>query len=277
MKRRQVEIRDPDGVFRIMWRGRDLLRWSWKPQLLRRVLPAPFVARHVEYSLIASTDDDVQPSERLLNIVLPALQQAANLRLDDLDRRVSVNLSYPQSWWPGEHYRLLAALVAIMQPRCVVEIGTAAGMSALALKQFLPPDGQVVTFDLISWQKYPGACLTEKDFADHRLIQYTDDLCDPNAMQRYHALLCQAELIFVDAAKDGIMEPKFLANLRQVGFVKPPLLILDDIRVWTMLKVWREIPYPKFDLTSFGHWTGTGLVDWLGTPWESVPGTKGTR
>ena len=266
MKRQQVELRDPDGVLRIAWRGRELFRWSWRPKLLRRVLPAPFVARHVEYSLIASPDDDVQPSERLLNIILPALQRAASLRLDDLDRRVPADLPYPPSRWPGEHYRLLMALLAVMQPRCVVEIGTACGMSALALKQLLPPDGQVVTFDLIPWQQYPGACLTEKDFADHRLLQYTDDLSDPDLMQRHHALLRQAELIFVDAAKDGIMESKFLTNLRRISFMKPPLLILDDIRVWTMLKVWRGISYPKLDVTSFGHWTGTGLVDWLGTP-----------
>lgn len=268
MKRQQVEIRDPHSVFRLAWLGRELLRWNWRPTLLQRALPAPFSARHVEYSLIASTDDDVQPSERLLDVTLSALQLAKHLRvLDDLERRLTPSLPYRPSQWPGEHYRLLMALVAVMKPRCVVEVGTETGLSALALKQRLPPDGQVVTFDLIPWQEFPGgACLTEQDFADHRLIQYTDDLSDPNVMQRHHALLRQTELIFLDAAKDGIMESKFLANLRHVPFAKPPILVLDDIRVWTMLKVWREISYPKLDVTSFGHWTGTGLIDWLGAP-----------
>lgn len=266
MKRQQpqIEIRDPDGVFRLSWRGRELIRWRWRPALLRRLLPVPIRARHIEYSLIASADDDVRPSERLLSIMPLVLQRAMNLQLDDLEPRIPPNFPYPPSQWPGEHYRLLAALVAVLQPQCVIEIGTEAGLSALALKQYLPPHGKVVTFDLRPWHTYPETCLTEKDFADHRLVQYTDDLSDPAILQRHESLLQRAELIFLDAAKDGVMEPRFLANLRQIYFVKPPLLVLDDIRVWTMLKVWREISNPKLDLTSFGHWTGTGLVDWLG-------------
>jgi hypothetical protein len=39
-------------------------------------------------------------------------------------------------------------------------------------------------------------------------------------------------------------------------------LVFDDIRIWNMLRIWREIVRPKLDLTSFGHWTGTGIVDW---------------
>lgn len=38
---------------------------------------------------------------------------------------------------------------------------------------------------------------------------------------------------------------------------------MDDIRVWTMLKTWREISYPKLDLTSFGHWSGTGIIEFI--------------
>lgn len=267
MKRQQhIEVRDPKWRLHLTWRGRTLLRWSWKRQLLQRVLPVPFSARHVEYSLLASTDDDIQPSERLLRLALQAIQRATELRLDALDRRFSADFPYPPSLWPGQQYRLLAALVEILQPRRVVEIGTGGGVSTLALKHHLPLDAQIVTFDLIPWAQHSDSCLTTEDFADQRLIQYTNDLSDPAVMQRHQALLSRAELIFLDAAKDGVTESKLLANLRHVPFVKPPLLVLDDIRVWTMLKVWRGIPHPKLDVTSFGSWTGTGLVEWLETP-----------
>jgi len=53
--------------------------------------------------------------------------------------------------------------------------------------------------------------------------------------------------------------------IRSVRFAAPPLIIMDDIRVWNMLAIWRRIDRPKLDLTSFGHWTGTGLVDWTQT------------
>ena len=67
-------------------------------------------------------------------------------------------------------------------------------------------------------------------------------------------------MIFIDAAHNGETEKKILENLQTVSFKKPPLIVMDDIRVWTMLKCWREIPFPKLDLTSFGHWSGTGIV-----------------
>ena len=41
-----------------------------------------------------------------------------------------------------------------------------------------------------------------------------------------------------------------------------PIVMLDDIRLWRMLSFWQDIPRPKLDLTSFGHWSGTGLVDY---------------
>jgi hypothetical protein len=30
-----------------------------------------------------------------------------------------------------------------------------------------------------------------------------------------------------------------------------------------MIGIWRGIRHPKLDLTSFGHWSGTGLVEWI--------------
>jgi hypothetical protein len=35
----------------------------------------------------------------------------------------------------------------------------------------------------------------------------------------------------------------------------------DDIRFVNMVDNWNAIASPKLDLTSFGHWSGTGLVD----------------
>jgi hypothetical protein len=29
-----------------------------------------------------------------------------------------------------------------------------------------------------------------------------------------------------------------------------------------MLRFWRELKKPKLDISSFGHWTGTGMVMW---------------
>jgi predicted O-methyltransferase YrrM len=135
-------------------------------------------------------------------------------------------------------------------------------MSALALTERLPADGRVVTFDVVPWREVLGTLLTEADFADGRLEQVVDDVTHADGLARHRELLTRADLLFVDAAKDGSMEARLLAHLESVPFERPPIVVLDDIRLWKMLDVWRSISRPKLDLTSFGHWSGTGLVDW---------------
>jgi predicted O-methyltransferase YrrM len=164
--------------------------------------------------------------------------------------------------WPGEHYKLLTALVALLRPKTVIEIGTAAGMSALAMKLALPEDGKIVTFDVFPWQEYPRAVLREDDFADGRLEQRSDDLSVPAGWQKNAELLRSAEFILVDAKHDGVQERNFLRGFDEVGLDRGPIVMFDDIRLWMMLSFWHEIERPKLDLTSFGHWSGTGLVDY---------------
>jgi len=192
-------------------------------------------------------------------VALKAITEARSVELDDLLARGYDDLP---NVWPGEHYRLLAAIVSCLQPKVVVEIGTATGMSALAMKKTLPADGKITTFDLLPWKGYPRGVLREEDFADGRLEQRLDDLSTPAGWRANDELLRSAELIFVDAKHDGAQEREFLRGFDEVGLGHAPLVVFDDIRVWGMLGFWQEIGRPKLDLTSFGHWSGTGLVDY---------------
>jgi predicted O-methyltransferase YrrM len=164
--------------------------------------------------------------------------------------------------WPGEHYKLLTALVALLAPKTIIEIGTATGMSALTMKSALGEDGKIVTFDVVPWHRYPGAVLQEDDFNDGRLEQRLDDLSTSAGWQANAELLRQAEFILVDAIHDGVQERGFLRGFDQIGLARGPIVMFDDIRLWGMLAFWQEIARPKLDLTSFGHWSGTGLVDY---------------
>jgi hypothetical protein len=75
-------------------------------------------------------------------------------------------------------------------------------------------------------------------------------------------MLDSADIIFCDPPKNGNFEYKFLSHLASMSFSnKPRYLILDDIKFLNMAPLWRKIDAPKFDLTSFGHWSGTGIVD----------------
>src|SRR5207248_1137246 len=97
-----------------------------------------------------------------------------------------------------------------------------------AMKKFLPADGRLVTFDLIPWENYPDVRLTAADFADGQLMQYTEDLSDSAVFASHSELLSAADIIFLDAAKDGRLEQVLLEHLARLKFRKPALLILDD-------------------------------------------------
>lgn len=224
-----------------------------------------FLKRHVRHALpshILSLDDDpYPPNDRLLDLALEAIRAARVLDLTGLAGRFQAGTREFLPVWPGEHYRLLAGLMSVLRPRLVIEIGTATGASCLAMKPYLPPEGRIVTYDLIPWERCEGAGMTAEDF-DGRLEQRVLDLTEPEAGRGEEGLFRQAEFLFVDAAKDGVMEERLVAWFDRMAWGAPPVVMFDDIRFVEMIPVWRNIRHPKLDITSFGHWSGSGLVDW---------------
>lgn len=232
-------------------------------RIVRRLMPAPVNVRHAEYSMLFSADDDrSSPSDELISLAMDAIQSARRISLDHVSVRMKSPPYYP-AIWPGEHYRLLSGLVSVLRPKSVVEIGTAEGLSALSMKTTLPAESRITTFDLIDWRSYSGCCLRDSDFEDGRLVQHIDDLTKPSVISGYRLILEEADMIFVDAAKDGVMEEQLLENFDSISFKRNLLVVFDDIRLWKMLRVWRNISSPKLDVTSFGHWSGTGFVAWV--------------
>ncbi len=234
-----------------------------KKTSLKELLPPPIRASHSEYSMILSMhDESAKPSPTLIDLSLEVIAKAHATDLSSLSKRLPHAPYFPDIW-PGEHYKLLAAFMQALQPKLGVEIGTATGLSALAMIPFLPERGRLITYDIKQWNEYPNTVLKKEDFEEGILTQKVGDLTDPRFFEKEKEILRQAEWIFIDATHDGVLEKKLLDLLSSLSFERAPFLLLDDIRVWSMLKMWREIPYPKLDLTSFGHWSGTGLVHLL--------------
>ncbi len=82
-----------------------------------------------------------------------------------------------------------------------------------------------------------------------RLTQIIADITTDEGFAEHQDLRRDADLIFADAAKDGHQERVFLRRFEQVGFSRAPLVVFDDIRVYNMLQIWRDISRPKLDLT----------------------------
>lgn len=220
--------------------------------------------RHAFDSYCASVDDDLAAQKfSHMGLVVDAILLADQITFD----KSRTNPTNADSEWGfnirfGEHYRLLAALSTLLNPNAVVEVGTSTGASARAFIEYTPHESKVYTFDIFPWHSFAGTWLCEEDFKSGRLTQYLDDLSLEENFAKHEALFTGADLIFCDAPKDGDFEYKFLDRLSKVAMPnKQRFLILDDIKFLNMAALWRSIESPKIDLTSFGHWSGTGLVD----------------
>lgn len=236
------------------------------------LLPIKFECRHMELTLLHSIDTPYEPSAHLIEQAFAAARLVPGLRLRQIDERLEAKRDLPDiakmrqggfdaNIWPGEHYRLLAALVCTTRAKRVIEIGTYWGMGALAMAEKLSDGGQVISYDVIPWDAFPETLLCEEDFSSQRILQVVGDLQQAEFFRSQRQRFEEADLIFMDAAKDGVMERTFLKHFYGCKFRNRPLLVIDDIRLWNMLDIWAGIELPKIDLSGFGHYTGTGLVD----------------
>jgi len=200
------------------------------------------------------------PSDFLLELAVALIRRTREVRkLPALEERGAPSLIYQ---WPGEHYRLLSAIMQELEPKRVVEIGTFSGLSTLAMLPELKSDARLTTFDMISWYTIPTTYLRENDFSDGRLSQVIGDLALPSVFGRYASVLREADVLFIDGPKNYVFEKRLIGNFNRLGLKPHALLVFDDTRFWNMIEIWRAIHQPKLDFSSFGHWSGTGLVEW---------------
>jgi len=242
----------PNGV-----EGSNLKKW------VRVLTRLPLNKRHIEVTLLHSIDTSKKLPISLVEIAFSACRIAITDtkfnqvldRINENDKHINVSI------WPGEHYRLLTALVQASNSTNIIEIGTFHGIGTLSLLAGLNDNiGKVTTFDIIPFNEFDETILLPSDF-NNNLSQIIGDLQDDTFFETQRALFESADFIFMDAAKDGHMEKKFLEQFSKCKFKKNVLLVIDDIRLWNMLQIWDEINLPKLDISGFGHYTGTGLVE----------------
>jgi hypothetical protein len=134
----------------------------------------------------------------------------------------------------------------------IADVGTYYGTSALALS--LNENNNVSTVDIVK-------CIPDN-------VNVLTPLDRPNIKmhvvhgQAIISKIAQCQLVLLDIdPHDGDAEINFFDLLIQHGF--KGILVADDINLNNgMKKFWNYIPsnYKKYDLTSIGHWSGTGLV-----------------
>jgi hypothetical protein len=228
--------------------------------------PEKVTPRHEEPSLLMSLyDETYQPSNWLLDLAAAVVSRVVTMtQMPNIAHPILSNRIGPGPKWynyPGEHYHLLNALCSVLRPIVVWEFGTGTGMSAVAMLEGWCAS-HIYTFDIkpdkLSWI----------DNGDTQINRYFGDMAHPDIFRGMYGMVMSdqivpADLIFVDGPKDGYTETKFIETLDATKFLSPPIVVFDDIRLMPMVHVWRSIKHPKMDLTSFGHWSGTGIVEWV--------------
>lgn len=210
-------------------------------------------------SRLLSLDDDIGAQGVSLRLKRLTAQLATHLCVHGvshylLDERHPRHLKRWYRSWPGEHYNLLTALARIIRPSVIWEFGTFTGEGTISLHEG-SPKSRIFTVDNVPREE---SWITPEDKSQITLIN--DDFL--NVVKAPPKYLLDADLIFLDGPKDHKTEGQFLDLLAHIPFTGNPLLLMDDIREMALVYVWRNLPRSKIDLTSFGHFTGTGLIDW---------------
>ena len=216
----------------------------------------PNMIRHFEPSIIYSLQKEPVLNKFIFNLFNNASNFAFSEKIKNIDNKLKDSQFY--NTFPGSHYRILNGIVKFLNPKLVIEVGTYTGMGTFALSQNL--NGEIVSFDIIDYKNFETH-LNDEFLKKNKFKQYLSDLSEKTEYDKHYQLLNNADIIFIDAPKDGKFEYKLLENMTNLKNKENKILILDDIKFMNMINLWNSIKSPKMDIVSVGNWTGTGLVD----------------
>ena len=164
-----------------------------------------------------------------------------------------------------EHYMFLASLSVQLKNKTIIELGTHKGVSSYILgygNRFYNSNNNILTYDII---KFP------MPFEDTINVKYKlEDLFDPKIREENRDLLLNSDVIFIDIdPHEGILEYNMYEWLKSNKY--DGIIIFDDVKLgrghmgstseFSMSEFWEKIPSSeKIDLTSVGHWSGTGII-----------------
>jgi predicted O-methyltransferase YrrM len=150
----------------------------------------------------------------------------------------------------GEHYKLLFYLTTLYENETILDLGTRDGLSALCLA--FNKRNLVITYDL---QDKP----TE-------LLQFENELPNltfkqMNVFDETLDIFKKSKLIFLDLdPHDGIQEKRFIELLVSIKY--DGIVVCDDIEWFPKMKQWwNNLTQKKYNVTNFGHGSGTGIID----------------
>ena len=165
-----------------------------------------------------------------------------------------------------EHYFFLAALTSQLKNKKIIELGTHNGRSTVALNYGnlkYNNNNEIYTYDI-------NYFLLPNIFRNTNINFRMENLFDGETREKNKEQILSSDLIFIDVdPHEGVVEYDMYLWLKHNNY--KGLILLDDIHLGpghlgttsgnSMQLFWDKIEDEyKLDLTSVGHWSGTGIV-----------------
>lgn len=151
-------------------------------------------------------------------------------------------------------YRLYSFLSTFFNDCIILDIGTKHGRSAVALSH--NSNNKVITYDIQDRISNKNHNFYKKKNIKVKIGNILDDLNED--------LVSKCKIVMIDIDHYEKTEKKIIERLDELKF--SGLILLDDINHpypdmnKAMKSLWNTINEKKYDLTNYGHSSGTGLV-----------------
>lgn len=156
-----------------------------------------------------------------------------------------------------QEYRLYSYLSTWFNNCIILDIGTYQGTSAIALSH---NDSNTVKSyninDNIKNIHHPIYTKKNIEFYIENGVSVINNLTKED--------ICNIKIIMIDTEHYGDEEQKMIDKIISLNY--SGIIILDDIHHPNpelkplMEKLWNNITYKKYDLTKYGHYSGTGII-----------------
>lgn len=181
-----------------------------------------------------------------------------NNEILDKFKMINSEYLYHQDYYfnlSGLHeYRLYSYLSTFFNDIIILDIGSSFGRSAIALSH--NNTNKVISYDIYNWIQDDNHIIYTKSNIEFRLKDIMDDLT-PEFIKK-------CRLVVIDIDHYETSEKQIIHKLKECNF--SGIIILDDIHhpqkdmYEAMERLWKNISIPKFDITKYGHISGTGLI-----------------
>ncbi len=154
-----------------------------------------------------------------------------------------------------QEYRLYSYLTTFFNNTTILDIGTLNGRSAVALSH--NDTNKVISYDIINNIKTNNHKIYSKINITFNIKNILNDLTEE--------LIKDVKIIMIDIDHYEIIEKQIISKLNKLNF--SGIIILDDITNHPdpyvnecMNKLWDNLEYTKYDVTKYGHFSGTGII-----------------